>query len=485
MRLLKTNKIICNAHMDNLYQIVCNSKRWPEIFDPCISVKTIKSANNFEHIEVTALVNEQKMTWESERVFLPEIHGINSFIIKPMKLVKFMKTMWRIISINKQQSLVLLEHEYEISEDIKGLVDEIETYNEASLYIERAIDENSRKELFNIKQIAEKTAQKKLENWDVNRSWSTSHTIVCDASQELAYQTIRNTEKWPEILDLCISAELIEKTLNSETIRIKARNNSEIISWDTQRIYYDKECIIDFCLIAPMPFLKKMYGKWRVISLEDNKCIVNVERNFEIFEVEKNTIEQELQQKFLINKFINQNAESELLLFKNFIEHKNTNFINFKSSYFVKNVFPETLYKEFVNIKTWNKIVPNCKDIKIIYNDLENQEFLMELVFPNGESEIVRSIRRCNSSDLVITYFQPKPPTILELHSGSWKFIATSDGTEVILEHSMKLNILECQKFFSSFDLLSNKQKVKNIVLSNSKATIEAIRDWIVEKKEI
>src|SRR5437868_3873761 len=100
--------IVCNASAEAVYAVIADSARWPGIFEPCLAVKPLSQSDNAEHIEVTALVNGVAMTWESYRVFQPEIFAIDTRVQKPMKLVKTMDAAWRVIAISPSQAVLVL-----------------------------------------------------------------------------------------------------------------------------------------------------------------------------------------------------------------------------------------------------------------------------------------------------------------------------------------------------------------------------------------
>ncbi|EQB99486.1 SRPBCC family protein [Photorhabdus temperata] len=155
MNYYESHSIICNTQAEKVYQVIVNSEKWPEIFEPCQEVKVIFRDKDSEKIEIKALINGVIMQWVSERKFHAETFSIKSKLTKPMTLVKEMETSWRVIKINSQQCMLMLEHDYDIEPEITGLVDGVETTQQAHEFISKGIDLNSVKELNNIKNIVE------------------------------------------------------------------------------------------------------------------------------------------------------------------------------------------------------------------------------------------------------------------------------------------------------------------------------------------
>lgn len=482
MKLHETHSVTCNATKERVYNIICESERWPEIFEPCIAVKVLHKTDFDEHIEITAWVNGKEMTWESQRFFLKDIYAINSKILKPIKLVKSMDTHWRVISLNNTQSLIILEHNYEIDENISDQVEGVNSISDAITFISNAINHNTSIELNNIKNLF----PQKYTNKKIIVQKSTSHSILCNVTAEKIYEIIADVSYWPKIFSQCVSANVLEKFENTEIIRIEAMQNNNLISWNTKREYLKNIFRIDFSLPIPMPYLKSMKGQWRVIPIDTEKCLLNVERHFELLEMVPNiredikTLEQASN---FISQFIEENAENEMLAIKLYVEKGDDTFCMFKTRYFLP-FEKDEVYDFFVNVIDWPKKLPHCNSIEIIYDDSENQEFVMEVKTQYGD-EYFRSIRTCNRDTYTISYFQPSPPPVLKTHTGSWEIHSTEDGTKVISLHTIRINSVICAKLFNDTNLTMNKQRVKELILNNSKITIEACKQWLTNKQEI
>ncbi|EIS1474296.1 hypothetical protein LY554_003972 [Salmonella enterica] len=474
MKHVQANSVVCNASQATVYSLICNSQQWPQLFEPCIAVETLTRNEGEEQIRVTARVGGEQMTWESQRVFRKEIYGIDSTIVKPMLFVKNMSTTWRVIALNPTQSLIVLEHDYTLVDEIPYHLAEVTTREQAAAFVANAIDANSAKELGNIRDAVQKPHS-------VTQR-STSHSIICEASAAEVYGTIADVSNWPKIFDSCISAVAQKRVGNVERVRIEAWQKDQVVGWDTQRSYFDDIFRINFFLPVPMPFLKEMSGQWRVVPLDERRSILNVTRDFTLLDNVsgiREDITTHEQASELINRFIDDNAASEMLAVKEFVEKNETTISSFTIHYSLP-FAPEAFYSLLADIHQWPDILPHCHDVKVIYEDARYQEFVMEI-----GSEHFRSIRQCDRDTLTISYFQPEPPAMLKNHSGRWLVRASAKGTKLIAEHSVHIDPERCNILFSDDNIQRNKQRIKALIMKNSQATIDAFCQRLHKQRRV
>jgi len=407
-------------------------------------------------------------------VFRREIFGIDTRVSKPITLVQDMATTWRVIALNDAQSLLVLEHDYTLLDDVAGLVDGVNTQAEAEAFIAGAIHKNSTKELGNIRD-AVQGAQAAVDGIR-----STSHSIVCKVPAAEVYAIIADAANWPKIFDSCVSARAEPRQGNTELVHIEANQAGKVIGWDTLRTYHDSIFRIDFHLPVPMPFLKEMSGQWRVVPLDANRCVLNVTRRFVLLDDVRGIREDVTTRKqasSVVNRFIDENAGAEMQAVKSYVERKDTSYSSFSARYTLP-FPPEQVYGVLSNVRQWPDVLPHCDSVKIIYDDAVNQEFVMEIAAAHGK-EHFRSIRRCDHEALAISYFQPEPPALLHTHSGRWIVRAAGNGTELVSEHAVHLNSERCAAQFDDQDVHRNKQRVRELIMKNSKATADACATWL------
>lgn len=477
MKLSESSTIVCNASPDDVFDIIRHSAYWPELFEPCVSVEHLAEDEHGEHIRVAAMVNGEKMQWETQRTFLSDVRGINGRSVKTMPLVRSMETHWRVVPINQAQSLLLLEHLFTIESDVKGIVDGVETQAEAEAFLRRAMCANSTRELGNIKAIVE--SQNKRATWP--RHFSTTHSITCDAPAKTVYDALVDVANWPLIIDACTAAKEVSRDGNCAVVRVDAVQGGQAVWWETQRTYYDNIYRIDFHLPIPMPLLEKMSGEWRVVPLSDNRCVMHVIRDFVMAE-EVDGIRPDIhtpdEAAEFIHDFACQNGEHEMAAIKCFVEHGSPDYMAFETTH-VLPFAPDKVFSALADATRWPEIMPHCKRVDMLFDDGCNQEFLFAAMAGESE-ERFRSIRHCDAAALHIQYFQPEPPAVLSMHEGEWRICAEGSGCKVIAGHKIRVNLPQAAQQFNNDDLRANKQHIRDLIAKNSAAALTACSDWLV-----
>lgn len=470
-----SHSVICDVPPAGVYALISDSARWPDVLEPCEAVTVLSADRHREHIELTARVNGELMTWQSVRRFLPEVYGVEADVIQPMKLVKAMLTSWRVVAVNDQQSVLLLEHDYDLLDDVTGEVEGITTREEAAAFIERAIDGNSRTELGNIKAGVEAAARVGATPVDPGQLQHLRHSIVCAAPVDAVYALVRSTDSWPKLFDACVGVTLLDVTPGSEVARVEALQNGRVVSWDTRRTYYDDIHRVDYQLLIPMPLVSTMQGVWRVIELDDEHCLLTVDRSWtllpEVAGIKPgiDTVEQAAQ---FVRTFVDGNAGAEMLAIRALVEDGAEALTSITSRYALPHP-AGAVYRLLADVAGWPGLLPHCDGLTIRYDDGAHQEFTMDVRTASGD-ERFRSVRFCDDRALTIDYFQPEPPPVMTRHSGSWEVRSTGEGCEVISRHTALLAVDAAAATFGSDDLRVLKGRVREALERNSGLTVEA-----------
>lgn len=115
----------------------------------------------------------------------------------------------------------------------------------------------------------------------------------------------------------------------------------------------------------------------------------------------------------------------------------------------------ESVFSAFAELPRWKNILSDVLDVKVLYDDGYNQEFLMTVERPNGE-ETIRGIRY-SVPNVSLDLFQPEAPPGFQYMIGQWKFFPDIDGTLVVATRRFALTSEEYQKQGNSNELAAKK----------------------------
>lgn len=465
MRYTASHSVTCNAPAARVYELIRRSRDWPQVLDPCEAVTILEEGENFEHVEITARVNGEEMTWRSRRRILPEVFGVEAVIAEPMKLVEAMRTNWRVVELNIEQSVVILEHEYDLCADIAGQVAGVSSPDEASRFIESAIDANSTVELGNIKAAAERA-----DTSADGRDFHLRHSVVCAAPADTVYGMIRSTETWPRIFDACLSAAPVGSDETGELVRIEAVQNGQTVSWDTRRRYFDQIRRVDYHLLVPMPFLESMHGQWRVVPLGADRCLLTVDRSWRMLpDVTgiRTGVATVVQAAALVTGFVNGNAEAEMRSIKAFVEDK-TDTLTCITSRFSLPYPPDQVYSVLADAPTWSELLSARQTLELLHDDRRHQEFALGVNTSQGVQR-VRIVRHCDVETLTIEDFMPELPAMLRANTGTWRVLGAGAGSELIAKRTVVLDEQACAKTFGTDDLRVQKARMREVLEADNR----------------
>jgi len=496
MQYQASHSVVCDAPPAQVYGLISDARRWPDLLEPCEAVEVLAGDGTSEHLRISARVNGELMTWESHRRFLPEVFGIQAVVVKPMKLVAAMTTTWRVVGVNDRQSLLLLEHDYDLLDDVTGEVGGVVTREQAEAFIERAIDRNSTVELGNLKAAVERSAA------PGGRSWTMRHSIVCRAAADDVYALIRSTDSWPRLFDACTGVTILESTGgspqhpggspqhpggspqnpggspqhpgDSELVRVEAVQGGRPASWDTRRRYHDRVRRVEYELVVPMPLTERMSGEWRVVELGDGRCLLTVDRRWQVAaDVTGSPYASPEEAGTALYRRLDANADAEMVAIKALVE-EGTDAITSTTSHHYLPHPPDRVYELLADVSAWPAVLPHCDGLTVTHDDGRHQEFSMDVQTPHG-AETFRSVRICDPGTLTISYFQPVPPPVLARHSGSWEVVAAPGGCEVVSRHTALVAVDVASEVFGTDDVSRLKGRVREQLERNSGLTVQAV----------
>ncbi|WP_407842023.1 aromatase/cyclase (plasmid) [Streptomyces sp. DSM 116496] len=201
------HEITIAAPAPAVYRLLAEVTNWPRIFPPTIHVDRVDHDGSQERIRIWATANGEPKNWTSRRELDPEGLRITFRQEVTTSPVASMGGAWIIEPLGENESRVRLLHDYRaIDDDAHDL-----------LWIDAAVDKNSRSELAALKKNIEFAhAAQEL-------TFSFEDSVHIDGSAKDVYDFINDAHLWSERLPHVATVRLTEDTPGLQTLEMDTR----------------------------------------------------------------------------------------------------------------------------------------------------------------------------------------------------------------------------------------------------------------------
>ncbi|KZN63886.1 aromatase/cyclase [Pseudoalteromonas luteoviolacea] len=253
---MKTNhNINVNCEADVAFSFCLNVENWPSVFPPCLAANVVSETPTEQVIDITAIANDSILSWTSKREIDRQARTISFKQTKPSPLLKYMQGTWQ-VNVQENGCSIELIHEFEVKEAVSGLVEGVETREQAHSYMLECIERNSNKELGAIKEAIEKQAL----------SHEFEATMTLPYTKSAVFQLLRDAKHWPQLLPHCEEVQMhYQDHENQEfTMVVKVEDKEEKIR-SIRKVEGGK---ISYFQPSPPPALLEHQGYWTVKEVE-------------------------------------------------------------------------------------------------------------------------------------------------------------------------------------------------------------------------
>ena len=201
------HEITIAAPAPAVYRLLAEVTNWPRIFPPTIHVDRVEHDGSQERIRIWATANGEAKNWTSRRELDPEALRITFRQEVTAPPVAAMGGTWIIEPLGENESRVRLLHDYRaIDDDPHDL-----------LWIDQAVDRNSRSELAALKKNVE------FAHAAEEVTFSFEDTVYVDGSAKDVYAFINEANLWSERLPHVATVRLEEDTVGLQTLEMDTR----------------------------------------------------------------------------------------------------------------------------------------------------------------------------------------------------------------------------------------------------------------------
>ncbi|MFE4817978.1 aromatase/cyclase [Streptomyces sp. NPDC056704] len=224
------HEITIAAPAPAVYRLLAEVTNWPRIFPPTIHVDRVEHDGSQERIRIWATANGEAKNWTSRRELDPEALRITFRQEVTAPPVAAMGGTWIIEPLGENASRVRLLHDYRaVDDDPHDL-----------LWIDEAVDKNSRSELAALKKNVE------FAHAAEEVTFSFEDTVYVDGSAKDLFAFINEANLWSERLPHVATVRLEEDTVGLQTLEMDTRakdgsvhtTKSYRVTFPHQRIAY-------------------------------------------------------------------------------------------------------------------------------------------------------------------------------------------------------------------------------------------------------
>ncbi len=240
------HEITIGAPAAQVYDLVADVEKWPEIFPPTVHALQAESDGRSELIRIWATANGTARSWTSKREHDPGKRTIAFRQAKSVSPVGGMGGKWIVEPVSGEQCHVRLLHDYFASTD-----------NPADLeWIGQAVDRNSTAELRALKERAELNGTGQLISF--------ADTVEVDGRARDVYDFLNEAQFWQERLPHVSRVWLEEETPGLQILEMDTcAKDGSVHTTRSVRVCQPCETIIYKQIILP-PLMLLHTGRWLI-----------------------------------------------------------------------------------------------------------------------------------------------------------------------------------------------------------------------------
>ena len=296
-----------------------------------------------------------------------------------------------------------------------------------------------------------------------------AHEITVDAPATRVYDLVADVEKWPEIFLPTVHVEYLEKTGNSERIRIWATANGTAKVWTSRREHDRAGLAIAFRQEQSAHPVGRMGGTWVVEPVGPDRSRVRLRHDYAAATGDPADLE-------WIDRAVDHNSTVELAALKSYAELAGSDgpdeLLTFDDTVDVAGS-AEDVY-DFLNAaQRWEERLPHVVRVSLVEDEPGLQVLEMDTRTKDGSVHTTRSVRVCQAPRLIV-YKQVVLPALMTLHTGRWSIGETGAGhLAVTSRHTVRINRARIAEVLGAgADLASAREFVRGALSGNSLATL-------------
>lgn len=301
-----------------------------------------------------------------------------------------------------------------------------------------------------------------------------THEIDVDAPPERVYDLIRAVTTWPQVFPPSVHVEYLEQSGTQERIRIWATANGEVKTWTSRRELDRAGLRVRFRQEVSQHPVAAMGGEWIVRARPGGGAQVLLLHDFRAVDDSSEHLD-------WIRRAVDRNSAAELASLREAVEHHDERAalsLTIEDTVRVASSARD-MYDFVYDAARWAERIPHVARVELTEPIAGVQRMTMDTTIADGSAHTTESIRVCLPFD-TIAYKQMRPPALMSVHTGCWRFTPDGDGAVVTSTHRVVLIPAAVPRVLGPSATIADARDFVHRALSrNSTATIHRADEFI------
>jgi len=304
------------------------------------------------------------------------------------------------------------------------------------------------------------------------------HQVRVNAPAADVYRLIAEVQNWPCLFPPTVYVDHLERSADSERIRIWATANGEVKNWTSRRVLDPARLRIEFRQEVSAPPVAAMGGVWLIEPLSATESLVRLQHDYR-------AVDDDPKHLAWIEQAVDRNSRSELDALKANVELATGDdgelMFSFEDTVTIGGAAKDVY--DFLNeAQLWGERLPHVARVVLTEESPGLQILEMDTRTKDGATHTTKSVRVCFPYHKIV-YKQITLPALMTLHTGYWLVAEkpVGDGTEleVTSQHTVVINAANIGRILGAdAGVAQARTFVHNALSANSTATLGHAKEY-------
>lgn len=291
------------------------------------------------------------------------------------------------------------------------------------------------------------------------------HSVDVAAPASVVYDLVANVEEWPTVFGPTVHAEFVERSFDTELIRLWATANGTAKTWTSRRKTDFVALRISFRQERSSPPVGGMGGTWIIEETGPEQCRVRLLHDYSAATDDPADLE-------WITQAVDRNSTAELAALKSTAETGPGELMTFEDTVEV-DARAADVYDFLNEADRWEQRLPHVVRVRLEEETPGLQVLEMDTRTKDGSVHTTKSVRVCHPHSWIV-YKQTVVPALMTLHTGRWSIEERTGGwVSVTSRHTVRINTANITAVLGEgADVAAARTYVRTALSGNSMATL-------------